>query len=242
MVPLNYIAVKPVSTIITKMYSCRLVWCFQASMFKISENQRHLAGWWLLHNLPTCISGWNGWHNTSYVHWPEECENEFTDHSIMVKLYVRQVLGMGQNTLFLSAFLILSESFLTTKLLNLPLSSQSSSSISSHSFQLCETFPNPLFTYSSWSSSWPFPFLVLSTKSSFGIYEVYWKVPELLLLQLPQWKKMWGEAKVTHPQAYCIGLPRDTALWTRIVFTWVHFDFMFRFVCNGWQNRVTCLH
>jgi hypothetical protein len=53
---------------------------------------------------------------------------------------------------------------------------------------------------------------------------------------------MRGEDKVTLPKAYCITLPVDTALWTSIVFTRVHFYFVFRFVCDGWQNRVMCLH
>jgi hypothetical protein len=38
------------------------------------------------------------------------------------------------------------------------------------------------------------------------------KVPGLLLLRLFRWEQMTRLNKATHPQAYCIGLPRDMAL------------------------------
>lgn len=63
------------------------------------------------------------------------------------------------------------------------------------------------------------------------------------IIVVPRWKKMRGEVKVTYRLSYCINLPCDTALWTRIFF--LHeclFDFVFRFVSNGWQNRTTRLH
>jgi hypothetical protein len=53
---------------------------------------------------------------------------------------------------------------------------------------------------------------------------------------------MKGEAKVTLLEGCCISLPCDTALWTRIVFTWVFFFyFMFHFVCDEWQNQALCV-
>jgi hypothetical protein len=49
----------------------------------------------------------------------------------------------------------------------------------------------------------------------------YRKIPGLLFLLLPRWKKMLGELKVAFPQAYCISQPRDTALWTRsLLYEW----------------------
>jgi hypothetical protein len=63
----------------------------------------------------------------------------------------------------------------------------------------------------------------------------------LLLLYLPRWKKMRREAKVTLPQASRISVPHDTILWTGIDLHECFLDFMFQFVCNGWQNWATCL-
>jgi hypothetical protein len=53
---------------------------------------------------------------------------------------------------------------------------------------------------------------------------------------------MRGEAKVSLPQVYCISLPHDTTLQTPIVSIGVLSDFLFCFICNGWQNRASCLH
>jgi hypothetical protein len=49
---------------------------------------------------------------------------------------------------------------------------------------------------------------------------------------------MRGEATVTLLQAYCISLPRDTALWTRIVFTRVLFRLRVSF-CLGWMAKLS---
>jgi hypothetical protein len=49
-----------------------------------------------------------------------------------------------------------------------------------------------------------------------------------------------GQVKLL--QAYCISLPRDTVLRTCTVFTWSFFNFMFDFICDGWQNQAMCLH
>jgi hypothetical protein len=53
---------------------------------------------------------------------------------------------------------------------------------------------------------------------------------------------MRGEAKVTLPKSVasvCHVTPRcEHALFLQECF----FDFMFRFVCNGWQNQAMCLH
>jgi hypothetical protein len=55
-------------------------------------------------------------------------------------------------------------------------------------------------------------------------------------LQTCVFKKKRGEAKVTLPQAYCISLPRDTALWKSIVFTRVLFRLCVSF-CLRWMAK-----
>jgi hypothetical protein len=50
---------------------------------------------------------------------------------------------------------------------------------------------------------------------------------------------MRGDARVTILKAYCISLPHDTVLLTRIVLHEFCFDFVFRFICDGWQNQAT---
>jgi hypothetical protein len=60
--------------------------------------------------------------------------------------------------------------------------------------------------------------------------------PGLLLLWLPRWKKMRGEAKVMFPQAYCISLPCDTMLWKCIVFTHMLFQVRVSF-CLRWMAK-----
>jgi hypothetical protein len=70
----------------------------------------------------------------------------------------------------------------------------------------------------------------------------YRKVPGLLLLYRPWWKKMIGEAKSHFHKpiaSVCHVTPRcDDALFLHECF----FNFVFRSVTDGWQNRATCLH
>jgi hypothetical protein len=47
---------------------------------------------------------------------------------------------------------------------------------------------------------------------------------------------------VVLPKTYRITPPYNTVLWTCIVLHICFFDFVFCFVCDGWQNRSTCLH
>jgi hypothetical protein len=53
---------------------------------------------------------------------------------------------------------------------------------------------------------------------------------------------MRGEAKVTLPKAYCISLPCDPRCEHALLLYECFFDFVFRFACDGWQNRAMCLH
>jgi hypothetical protein len=48
---------------------------------------------------------------------------------------------------------------------------------------------------------------------------------------------MRGEAKVTLPQAYSISLPCDTMHEHTLFLHECFFDFVFLFVCNGWQSE-----
>jgi hypothetical protein len=73
-------------------------------------------------------------------------------------------------------------------------------------------------------------------------YEVVSESSQTVIVVPAHWKKMREEATVTLLKTYCISLPCHTALSTCTVFMRVLSDFMFRFLCDKWQNRATCLH